>query len=138
MRHLSKIGIAVIILVCVYAGGYFTAVKRLTKPQAPASHTETASATVEVIKEVFNCPNGALSSRESVKKIDTNINTVIAPPIIVKPDNLLFSASNKLHFEVMVNISELPLVPPHTWVGYAKDLRTSEDIYKIGYSTRIF
>jgi hypothetical protein len=134
---LNKIVAALIVLLCGYGAGYYAALKA-QKPQAPASTSAATTTEVEVIKEVFSCPNGTLSSREIIKQSDTSKSEAKAAPVLVKPDNLLFTAGSNLTVGVMYDLPELPFVPAHTWVGYDKSLRTGEDIYKIGYSTRIF
>lgn len=122
------------ILLCVYLAGYGTALKM--QPPAPpatvaAAKSEEAKA-VKKVKKTFN-PNGTLASEETTDIEDHILKSSLSASAPQKPaDNLLFDLGTDLKASVMFN----PL--PHVWAGYAKSLRNGEDVYKLGYSTRIF
>jgi len=135
--------IKLLILVCVYLAGYGTAlsIKKPVKPLESSSASHKIDEDTEIVKETFSCPNGALSSREvakSKKKEASVTASAQTPAPQTIPDNLIFTAGTNLNIGVLLDISDLPLIPRGTWVGYERGLKNDENVYKLGYSTRIF
>ncbi len=113
------------------------------KPLEIAASTQAGSKALKTTHEKFNCPNGALSERDTSEDVTSFLNSQVkakipppaAPPM---PDNFMALADSTLRFTALVNPSSaLPILPSNMWVGYAKDLHHDEDIYVVGWSRRI-
>lgn len=132
----------IIILICVYAAGYTTALKLRPAPLEVSHNTEDAVKASKSTKKTFDPSTGKLLAEETSETIDALLKEKFkakVPPPAPPADNLIITLNNKMHAGVLFNPSSLlPLLPSATWVGYAKDVRTGEDIYTLGYSKRLF
>lgn len=145
-----------LILICVYLAGFGTA-RYLQKPLPPAtsSHETEVAKDLEqgrkdtkTTKVTFNCDSGKPSSIETTQTVEDFLNErtkakeavkVSVPQAAPLPDNFLATGDSTLRFTALVNpYSVLPILPKELWVGYAKDVRTGEDIGVVGYSKRLF
>lgn len=131
-----------IILVCVYAAGYLTALKLRPAPAEVAHNTDASVKGTKKTKKTFDPATGKLLAEETSETLDALLKEKFkakVPPPAPAPDNVIITLNTKAHAAVLFNpYSVLPILPAPLWIGYAKDVRTGEDIFTLGYSKRFF
>lgn len=131
-----------IILVCVYLAGYMTALKLRPAPLDISHNTEDKIKEIKTTKKTFDPDTGNLVAEETSETLDALLKEKFkakVPPPAPAPDNVIITLNTKAHAAVLFNpYSILPILPAPLWIGYAKDIRTGEDIYTLGYSKRLF
>jgi hypothetical protein len=131
----------IIILICVYLAGYFTALKVKPEPPPPLEivNDDTQKATAKKVTKKY-APSGSLESETSEELslfLSKKLSAKVPPQIIYKRDAVTIDADSSVRVGVFVRpYTLLPVkyVPENLHIGYAKDLRTGEDIYRAAYT----
>lgn len=132
----------IIILLSVYALGYSTALKLRPAPlELTQSNTQEVRAKKAVRKKTY-APTGKLvSEEESIEDLDIFVGEklkAIAPPqAIYKRDAVIIDLDSTLRAGILIKpyaILPLPMIPKDLYLGYVKDMRTGEDIYRAAYT----
>lgn len=134
----------IIILICVYLAGYVTALKLTPKPaplEISQNNTQKAVAKKTTKKKTY-APSGQLASEEeTTEDLDLFVNNKLTAKVpaqtIYKRDAVIADLDSTLRAGVLIKpyaLLPLPIIPQNLYTGYAKDIRTGEDIYRLAYT----
>jgi hypothetical protein len=132
----------IIILVCVYLAGYVTALKLKPEPppKAEIAKESTQKSVAKKVTKKYDPKTGALES-ETSEELEQFLNNRLTAKVPVKTvykhDALIVDIDSSLRVGALVKpyaLLPLPIIPKDLYIGYAKDLRTGEDIYRAAYT----
>lgn len=120
-----KLSVVLFLLGC--AVGVFGSNKLKSKPAAVVAPMEAPKAQGKAsVKKVTKANGDVEESLECEAAAQ-------APAIPAKPrDNIMFDLDSKVSLGVKVSPID------HVWLGYKYNFKDNENIYEIGYATRIF